>query len=67
MDGFWAFIVWTAITCSGSFGIGHMMAATNITRDCADKGEIVVKDSVIRCELTHKIINGRRIALEKSQ
>lgn len=65
MDGFWAFCVWTVLTCSGSYGVGHMMAAVDLTRDCASEGEVVVKDTVIRCEITHKIINARRVALEK--
>lgn len=67
MDGFWAFILWTFLTCSAAFGAGHLMSATNLTRDCDSKGEIVVKDNVMKCELTHKIINGRRVALEKLQ
>lgn len=65
MDGFYLFIMWTALTCSGAFGVGHMMASTDLTRDCSSKGEVVVKDTIIRCEITHKIINGRRVALEK--
>lgn len=64
MDMFWAFCLWTVFTCSGAYGLGHFSAATNITRDCASSGEIVVKDTVIRCNITHKIINGRRMALE---
>lgn len=63
MDGFTAFCTWTFLTCSAAFGLGHVMAAGNITQDCALKGEIVVKGKVIRCEITHQLIDGRRIKL----
>jgi hypothetical protein len=65
MDGFWAFCMWTAITCSASFGFGHMLAAQNLTSECDDTKQMVVRDTVFSCEITHKIINGKRIALEK--
>ena len=64
MEMFWGFVLWTALTCSGAYGLGNFLAATEITRDCASKGEITVKDTVIKCEITHKIINGRRVVLE---
>ncbi len=67
MEKFWAFVIWTGLTCSGAYGMGHLMASVDLTRDCAGKKEIVVKDSVIACEITHKIINGRRAALEQPQ
>ena len=67
MEKFWAFVIWTAFTCSAAYGMGNLLAADDLTRDCANKKEIVVKDSVIACEITHKIINGRRAALEQPQ
>lgn len=64
MDGFWAFIIWTCITCSTAFAVGQLLASQELTSSCDDKGEMVVKDTVFSCEITHKIINGRRVALE---
>lgn len=65
MEMFYAFCVWTFLTCSGAFAMGHVMASVDIVRDCGDGGEIVVKGRVIQCDISHTIINGRRVALDK--
>jgi hypothetical protein len=67
MDGFWAFCLWTALTCSGAYAAGNLLSTGQLTRDCATVGEIKVGDTIIKCEITHKIIGGRRTALEKPE
>lgn len=66
MDIFYAFLLWTCLTCSGAFGLGHLLTAQELTKSCAVSGEMVVKDTVFACEITHKVINGRRVSLGKS-
>lgn len=67
MDGFWAFALWTLLTCSGTYAAGHLLASGELTRDCATKGEIKVGDTFIKCEVTHKLVGGRKTALEKPE
>lgn len=64
MDGFWAFCLWTFLTCSAAFAAGRFLPMGDVAQDINNKGEVVIRSTVYQCQPSASIINGRRVPLQ---
>lgn len=61
MDGFTALICWSVFVAMLGFSAGRYTPLVDVKADCADKGEIIVKNTVIKCKPVAAVVDGKRI------
>lgn len=64
MDGFYAFVIWTVVTCGLAFTAGKYLPQAELSKDCSSKGEMVISNKVYKCEPVAVWVDGKRIPLE---
>jgi hypothetical protein len=65
MEGFYAFCIWTFVTCAASFAFGKYTPNMDLVRDCNSKGQVIVQSKVIQCKVIAVLVDGRRVELKE--
>lgn len=65
MDGFWAFICWTVVTCGIAFSVGRFVPQDDLVGDCAQKGEAQIRSTFIQCKPVASMVDGRRMEIRE--
>ena len=64
MEGFYAFIIWTCVTCSAAFGLGRYLPLGDVAQDINNKGEIIIRKTVYQCKPVALQVDGRRVEIK---
>lgn len=64
MNGFYAFCIWTFITCSGAFAVGSMLPQQDLAKDCKSSNEMVISGTVYQCRPVALLNKGVRAELK---
>lgn len=61
MEGFYAFCIWTFVTCVASFGAGRYLPLGDVAQDINTKGEVIIRKTVYQCKPVALQVDGRRV------
>ena len=64
MDGFYAFCIWTFVTCAAAFGAGRYLPMGDVAQEINTKGEIIIRKTVYQCKPVALQVDGRRVEIK---
>ena len=64
MDGFWAFLLWSAFCAGAGSSMGYFVKSTDLAKDCDTRNEMVISGRVYQCKAVALINNGVRAELK---
>ena len=64
MEGFYAFCIWTIVTCGLAIGAGRFMPLGDVAQDINNKGEVVIRNTVYQCKPVAVQVEGRRVEIK---
>ena len=65
-EGFYAFLIWTALVAAAGFGVGQLGVKHDLRRACIESGEIQMQSTFYSCEPVGSLVSGKRIAFKKA-
>lgn len=65
MEGFYAFCIWTFVTCAASFGAGRYLPMGDIASTIERTGEVEIQKTIYQCKPVALKVKERRVEIER--
>ncbi len=65
MEVFYAFCIWTVVTCGIAFGAGRYMPLGDVAQDIERTGEVEIQKTIYQCKPVALKVKERRVEIEK--